>query len=180
MNEEKNVTLIEARETLHHLMQGVNPYTGEVFEKESFVHNPRMIRVFAQVMEVLTRIIEKSERQSRASRTRFRLTETEAGEIKFPKGDVGVKAVLEAVNDVINLEEVNRLTVVSLYKCLKEEGILAKSEVEGQRRTVTTKDSKAYGIITVKSTFQGMTYDKIMYTDLAKEKLRADLVRWFT
>lgn len=177
-----NVTLNEARETINHLVQGVDPYTGEVLQQVDFLQNPRMIRCFAVMSDVLTKIIERkpsSKPRGSTKKRTFCITKTQAQAIEFQQGDIGVKGILSAVNRVIETEEVSQLSVVSFYKVLKELKILEKSGEPGSSRTVTTDSSANYGIKSVKSTFQGQEYDRIMYTDKAKDYFRQQLPIWF-
>lgn len=176
---EQKVTLNEARETINHLVQGVDPYTGETITNSAWMKHPRTIQCFALMTALLTRCIDKAERRSDSRRKKFSMTIVQAEMINFPSGDIGVKGIITAVNQAVDTDEASGLTIVSLYKVLKELGILEKSDGNGKVKTVTTAKSGMYGIKTVKYTFQGETYDRIMYTDQAKAYIRKNLPVWF-
>ncbi len=175
----QNVTMHEAREAINHLVQGVDPYTGQLLEKADFLQNPRIIGCFALMSEVLTKIIERQENRHEIKRDKFSMTKSQAEAIKFPGGDVGVKGIITAVNEVVDINVMTGLTIVSLYQRLKDMGILEKSSKDSVTKTVTTSLSSEYGIVTVKNTFQGKEYDRVMYTDKAKAYLRKQLPVWY-
>lgn len=178
MNKEK-MTLSEARETINHLVQGVDPYTGEVLSEVEFLHNPRMIRCFAVMSDLLTRIVEGEHKTLRSSKKPFQISKEEAESICFPTGDIGVKGIISAVNEAVDANAVGPLTILSLYKILKEIGVLKKEEMNGKGRTAITEQSGRYGIISVKSVYQNEEYDRILYTDKAKVFLKKQLPVWF-
>ena len=175
----QNVTMNEARDTINHLVQGVDPYTGAQLGEVSPLKNPRVIGCFTLMSEVLTKIIDRQSSRQSPKRDKFHLTEKQASVIKFPSGTVGVKGIISAVNEAIDTEVMTGLTIVSLYKKLKDLGILEKSTEGSTARTVTTAIASDYGIETVKHSFQGQEYDRIMYTDQAKEYLRKELPLWY-
>lgn len=175
----QNVTMYEARETINHLVQRVDPYTGELLEGADFLKNPRTIGCFALMSEVLTKIIERQESRHEIKRDKFRITIGQAQAINFPGGDIGVKGIIAAVNEVVDIEVMTGLTIGSLYQKLKDMGLLEKSSKGSVTKTVTTSLSSEYGIVTVKNTFQGKEYDRVMYTDKAKAYLRQQLPVWY-
>lgn len=176
---DQKVTLNEARETINHLVQGVDPFTGTTISNIEFLKHPRMIQCFALMTELLSRCIDNAERRSYNRRKKFSMTKAQAEMIDFPSGDIGVKGIITAVNQAVDTDEASGLSIVSLYRVLKELGILEKSDGNGKVKTVTTGKSGMYGIKTVKYTFQGETYDRVMYTDQAKEYIRKNLPVWF-
>lgn len=178
MTQEK-VTINEARESINHLIQGVDPYTGQVLDGDGVFENPRIIACFNLMSDILGKIIERQESRQEVQRDPFRITQVQAQAIRFPEGDIGVKGVVSAINRVINTEVMTGLTILALYNKLKKKGILEKSSKNSVTKTITTSQSGKVGIITIKNTFQGQEYDRIMYTDQAKEYLREQLPIWF-
>lgn len=173
------VTLNEARTSLNQLVQGLDPYSGQVLDSVEFLKNPRMVGCFSLMSDILTKIIERQGSRQEVEREDFRITQNQATAIIFPKGSIGVNGLVSAVNQTINTEVMTGLTVIALYNKLKKKGILEKSSKDSVTKTVTTQISADYGIVTVKNTFQGQEYDRIMYTDQAKEYLRTQLPLWF-
>lgn len=159
----------------------MDPYTGKMIEEADFLKHPRMIRCFSLIIKVLSEAIE-SEKNTRSYRTRktFSITRKEAETIRFPAGEIGVKGIITAINASVDANESGFLTIVALYKVLKEKGILGISDEGGRTTTVCTDISIVYGIITKSCIFQGETYERILYTDKAKETLRKKLPEWFS
>lgn len=176
---EKKVSLKEAQETINHLMRGVDPYSGEMIGNITYLEHPRTVACFSLINELLAKCIAKAERRGYGKVKKFSITKEEADALVFPSGDVGVKGIISAVNVTVDKTEKHGLSIITLYAVLKEIGLLEKSTGEGKVRTTTTQKSGMYGIKTVKSTFQGEEYDRIMYTDQAKEYIREQLPVWF-
>ena len=177
---EKQVSLNEAQETINHILKGVDPYSGEVVGTIAFMEHPRTVACFMLISDLLSKCISKAEKRQYGKLKKFYITKEAAESIIFPPGEIGVKGIVTAVNNVVDGNESHGLSIITLYGVLKELGILEKSSGEGKVRTTTTAQSAQYGIKTIKSTFQGEEYDRIIYTDQAKEYIRGQLPIWFS
>ncbi len=171
------ITMNEARETINHLVQGVDPYTGEVLEQSDYLHDPRMIRCFAVMSDVLTRCIEGN--NATFSKEAFKLTEEKVNNIKFPDGEHGVMKIIGAINEQIDHHKMKRLSAFAFNKKLIEEGLLSYSSEEGSKKAVINDKSEKQGIISVKSTFNNEEYDKVVYTEKGKAFVLKNLSKWF-
>jgi hypothetical protein len=173
----QTINIQEARETINHLIQGVDPYTGEVLDEIGFLQNPKMIRCFALMSDVLTQAVEEG--QQNYNKKDFEITLEQVEKIKCPKGDIGVMSLVKAINDAINKDHYKQLSAFGLNRKLKEVGVLAQSTEPDNKQTVITELSAECGITTIKSTFNQETYDKIVYMDLGKDYVLDHLVEWF-
>lgn len=177
--QEKAVSMSEVRETINHLVQGVDPYTGEVLEEITFLQNPRMIRCFAVMSELSTRVIEKQERLNDRNRESFSITKEGIAKIVLPKGDCGAKKMTEAINKVIDERKMKSLSAYNINRQLIESGILSSKEVDGRKTTVTNERSEKYGFISVHVDLGDRSYDKIVYKAEAKRYIIEHLLEWF-
>lgn len=173
----KEVTLEEVRSTINHLVQGVDPYSGEALGPITFLENPRMIRCFAMMSDLLTKSIERPSKAKR--RGKFAISDAVAQNIQFPKGDIGVQRLLDSVNQAIDPETTKTLTVPVLYKQLKSMEILANAPEGAYVKTIVGPKASEYGIASVAYTYQGETYKRIMYTEKGKAFIRTKLSDWF-
>jgi hypothetical protein len=168
------VALRQTRETINHLVQGVDPFTGEVLEHADFIQNPQMIRSFALMCDVLTQAMERS--KGGTPKTPFYMSQEELNRVVFPKGDIGVLQVVKAINSVILDESRGKLTAAMLNKALKKAGILSSADEQEQYRTIVNDTSKTYGIFEVESVYKDEKYMKVTYSDLAKQYLIDNLI----
>lgn len=171
------VTMNEARETINHLVQGVDPYSGEILENVTFLHDPRMIRCFAVMSDVLTQCIEG--RNNSYNKAPFRLSKEATDRISFPEGEYGVMKLIGAINAEIDTNRMRRLSAFAFNKKLIEEGVLSYSDEEGSKKAVANKASEKHGIKSIKAMFNNEEYDKIVYSDKAKTYVKENLLKWF-
>lgn len=176
MNKE-NVTYKEARETINHLVQGVDPYTGEVLEKIDFLQEPRMIRCFAVVSDLLTRSIEGQNNYAR--KADFVMDEGCLDEINLPEGEIGVMKLVNAINRTIDTHAMKRLSAFTFNRKLIEEGVLSYCDEEGSKRAVVNDISEKHGIKSIRTTYNGEEYDKVVYTEEGKSYVMDHLLKWF-
>lgn len=167
------VALRQTREAINHLVQGVDPFTGEVLEHAEFIQNPQMIRAFALMSDVLTQAMERSKG---TPKTPFYMSQEELNRVEFPEGDLGVLQIVKAINSVIVDESRGKLTAALLNKALKKAGILSAADEQEQYRTIVNDTSKDYGIFEVESVYKDEKYMKVMYSDLAKKYLIENLM----
>lgn len=174
---EKTVTMKEARETINHLVQGVDPYSGEILENVTFLHDPRMIRCFAVMSDVLTQCIEG--KNANYAKAPFKLSDEMIESVTFPEGEYGVMKIVNAINNQIDTTRMKRLSAFAFNKKLIETGVLSYAEDEGSKKAVVNKSSNKVGITSVKALFNNEEYDKVIYTDKAKEFVKDNLKVWF-
>lgn len=173
----ETVTFKEARETINHLVQGVDPYSGEILDGVTFLEEPRMIRCFAVMSDVLTKCIEGE--NSVFKKDVFTIDENACDQVEMPEGEVGVMKIVGAVNAVVDTDNMKRLSAFAFNRKLIEEGVLSYSEEEGSKKAVVNQSSSDHGIISIKTTFNGETYDKVVYNEEGKAYVKANLLKWF-
>ncbi len=168
------VTLRQARDAINHLVQGVDPYTGEVLGEVAFMQNPKMIRTFAFMSDVLTASMER--RRPKKARIPFYITEEELERVEFPEGDIGVLQIVKAINASIQDEARGKLTAALLNKSLKKAGVLSAAGEDEQYRTVVNERSAEFGIKAIESTYRDEKYMQVVYSDQAKKYLKDNLI----
>jgi len=173
MNEEFE-KIQKARLVLQKIANGINPINGEKIEEESFLNDPRIIRCFyfvAEVLDNVTRGVYSSKRSEPRSRV-FVITSEQKSKVRFPEGKIGVNEFSRCVNMCIDLNQSKRLTGVEINKRLKAMGILSEETTEtGKTRTVINDNSINYGFESQRKSYNGVEYDMVVINDKGKKYL---------
>lgn len=155
------------------LAEGINPFTNEPYDDKAFVNDPRMVRCFYYVIDVLERV--KTGRIGGASGRRdmpFVITPEEKRKIVLPDEKIGVNTFAKCVNLVIDPSRSKRLTGMLINQQLKKMGILAEEkEADGKSHTVITGESARYGIESMQMDYNGVVYNKVVFNDQGKKFL---------
>jgi len=163
-----------AREIFNTIIQGKDPFTGELIDENSFLNNPKMIRCLCFVNEILLR--EISGRNTKQSKARFVITKEQLMNIQLPEQDMGVSDFVNCVNELIDLEKMKRLSTSRVNRALKERGILGEENMtDGSHPTICIEQSKEYGFYSVKARYNDHEYDKIMVNEKGKKFLLENL-----
>jgi hypothetical protein len=168
--------LVKAKEILQKMADGIDPLNGEPIEKNSFLHDPRMIRCLYFIQEVLGSAIEGNVRSGGMKPAEFRITAEEKSRVLLPQGKIGVNEFAKCVNVVIDQDKSKRLSGVELNRSLKKMGVLDEQVLaDGKTRTALNARSGTYGIEAEKRNFNGSEYEMILFNDEGKRFLLDNL-----
>lgn len=170
----------KAKLVLQKIAKGIDPVTGDKIEEESFLNDPRIIRCFYFVAEVLDNVASGaySSKRSGAGPAKFTITPEQKSRVQFPEGNLGVNEFSKCINLCIDLNESKKLTGVELNKRLKALGILGEEATEaGKTRTVINDNSKDYGLESERKSYNGAEYDKVVINDKGKRYLLDNIER---
>jgi len=162
----------KARSVMVKMAEGINPVTGEQIKDESFLNDPRIIRCFYYIAEVLDNVMNgvysKSNRPAQ-----FVITPEQKSMVVLPDGLIGVTEFSKQVNMCTDQTRSKKLTAVELNKRLKKMGILGEevNPATGKARTVTNSKSKDYGFEMVRRSFNGNEYEMVVMNDIGKRYL---------
>jgi hypothetical protein len=162
----------KAKAVLMKIAKGVDPLTGEQIKEDSFLNNPKIIRCFYFVTEILDNVINAAYSKSSKS-TCFIITPEQKSRVTFPEGKIGVNEFSRYVNMCIDLNVSKRLTGVEINRRLKKMGVLSEkvNPATGKMRTITNDSSINYGFETLKKSFNGVEYDMVVMNDEGKKYL---------
>jgi len=173
MNEELE-KIQKAKLVLQNIANGINPINGEKIEDESFLNDPRIIRCFYFVADVLDNVI-RGAYSSKISGPRpkvFVITMEQKSKVRFPEGKIGVNEFSRCVNMCIDPNKSKRLTGAEINKRLKALGILSEETTEtGKTRTVINDNSINYGFESQRKSYNGVEYDMVVMNDKGKKYL---------
>ena len=174
INEREKV--IKAKEVLLKIANGTNPVDGTPINEESFLNDPRIIRCFFYISEVLNRVIAGQTNQNLPKPTEFHITKEEKGLVKFPENKIGANQFAKCINNVIDLNKSKKLSGVELNKQLKKMGVLSENiDEQGKVRTIINNKSVDYGFESEKRNYNGNEYEMVVINDIGKAYILENL-----
>lgn len=165
--------LKRAIEIMKMMAEGLNPFTSEPYDENTFLNDPRMVRCLYYVIEILEKMeageigqfVEKKDLP-------FIITQEEKAKVVLPEEKIGVNTFAKCINQVINPLKSRKLTGVLLNNQLKKMGILSEEETEGgKHRTAVNDTSIQYGIEIMEANYNGNLYEKVVFNDKGKKFL---------
>jgi len=151
--------IIRAQQILREIAQGINPFTGETIEESNFVKNPKMIRCFNFVADVL----ERTKSTVRNLNTQFIITKAQKEEIDIPFETIGITKFIQAVNQVINQSISKRASSKKIFDSLKTLGILGETvDRDGRKTTIVIPNSANYGFESVRRVSNDIEYEQVV------------------
>ncbi|NSW91900.1 MAG: hypothetical protein HPY74_14735 [Firmicutes bacterium] len=160
----------KAKIVLQKIAKGIDPLTGEQIEGDSFLNDPKIIRCFYFVTEVLDNVLKGV--YSNRKLSHFFITPEQKSKVQFPEGKIGVNEFSKSINACIDPTSSKKLTGVELNKKLKKMGILSEEETDaGRKRTITNDTSIQYGFETERRVYNGNEYDMVVINDKGKKYL---------
>lgn len=150
------------------MSQSINPLTGE-YINDSILQEQKLQKCLEYVSYILNEIIEKGglKNISRKRRGLFMMTREEMDNINYTDEFIGIKAIAERINSVIDLSRSSKITGNKLANMMYELGYL--SLVEGSRRKCINAKSTEIGLKYKEITLlNGEKYKQIVYGNKAQ------------
>lgn len=158
----------KAKNIIKQIADGVNPVNGEVIEGDVLLNDPRIIRCFYFVSEVLDSVINGKYNNKNISE--FVITEQEKSGVVFIEGKIGVNKIAKCINEQVNPLVSKKTSGAAINTGLKRMGILAESKNEdGKTRTTINEDSHLYGFYLESRNYSGVEYDAVVIDDRGKK-----------
>ncbi len=166
-----------AKTVLTKIAKGVNPVTGGMIDKESFLNDSRMVRCFYFMTEVLDKVMkEMYYNRNREKLEKFIITPEQKSRVVFPEGKIGVNEFSKCINSQLDITKSKKLTGVDLNKRLKKMGVLSEENGDdGKFHTIVNQNSVKYGFETEKRSYNGVEYDKVIINETGKKYLLENL-----
>lgn len=166
------VKLEKAREILLKIANGIDPVTGVHIDEDSFLNDPRIIRCFYFVSEILENVAKGVYSANREKLTEFVITPEQKQMVKLPEHKIGVNEFTKCVNSCLDPNKSKRLTGVELNKKLKALGILSEEKLEsGKTRTTVNENSADFGFEAERKNYNGNEYEMVVINDKGKQYL---------
>ncbi len=167
--------ILRAREIILKLAHGHEPYTDQPFSSVDFLSDPKLIRCFFFVADVLKEASQGGIGNQPAPRN-YDISPEDLAKVVLPEGNLGVNAFCQAVNNVIDPYKSKKLTGAALNRQLKQLGILGEEKTEKGSRTITNENSAEFGFITEKREYSGVEYEQVLINDKGKKYLLENLI----
>ena len=90
----------KAKAILQSIANGKDPINGEVIEEDNFVNDPRLIRMFYFIAEVLDNVVKGN--YSKGKISEFVITNEQRNDVVFTEGNIGVNEIAKCINRQIN------------------------------------------------------------------------------
>ncbi len=163
----------KAKEVLLKIAHGTNPITGNEMDGEEFLNDPRIIRCFYFVADILQNVLDG--RYSSKKYAPFVITPEQKSRVKLPEGKIGVNAFSKCVNEVLDMTG-KQLTGTELNKKLKKMNILSETvNSEGKSATTINENSYKFGFELEHRSYNNREYDMVVMNDMGKKYLLDNL-----
>jgi hypothetical protein len=168
--------LSQTKNVLERLARGINPLTGKVVEKESFLKHVEIGKCLTIAGEVLDRLIKNGGRFGSDKQTPFSITAAQKKAVKLPDGKIGVNEFSRCVNLCLDSEDSKKLTGVELNRRLKKLAILSEAKLsDGKTHTTVNAKSSDFGFESEHRTYKGEEYEMVVMNEIGKQYLLDNL-----
>ena len=159
-------TMQRAKMYMEKLAQGIDPTTGEV----SALDNPRLVKCFAYVADVLDRVIQNGGMVGdRSNLPPFTITVEEISRIELSSEPVRMTELLDRINRVVNTARMKKLSAGVVSGWLLADGLLEKQQkADGSTSRLPTGRGRQMGLFTEIRQGQAGEYTAVYYDSRAQ------------
>lgn len=118
--------LERAKTYMDKLANGINPLNDEPVGEEEILNNVRLARCFFYVSDVLRQVIENGGvvQKKKKRRASFHISDEELNGFEYSDMPISITHVVNRINNLINQNEVKKLSYKVVSAWLKEMGLL--------------------------------------------------------
>ena len=141
--------LYRAKNYMDKLANGINPLNDQALEEDDVVNNVRLSRCFFYVSDILRQVIENGGcvQKSRKKRTAFSVSDEALCGFEYSDEPISITHVVGRINNLINQNEMKKLSYKMVSNWLKEMGLLEDAAGRyGNARTCPTELGREIGI----------------------------------
>ena len=163
-----------AKDYLDKLAQGIDPLTGQEVPEDDVINNVRISRCLFYVSDVLRQVIENGGIQVKtvknSEKTPFALSPEERTRYPFGDWPATVSVIAQRLNELVDLETMQKLKTTSITKFLLQSGLLFEEEgFGGSKNKRPTEAGRQLGISTTQRTGQNGEYTAVVYSREAQQ-----------
>ena len=169
-----------ARGYLDSLARGIDPLTGQEVPEGEIINNVRVSRCLFYVADVLRQVIENGgiqvEREApvryvpRAEKAPFSLSLEDRERYPLEDRPTTVSVIAQRLNDLVDLETVQKLKTTSLTGYLLKTGLLTDTVLpNGSKVRCPTQAGRSLGISTAVRTGMNGEYTVVLYSREAQQ-----------
>lgn len=170
--------LEKAIKVINALSEGIDFYTGEILDDDSVLNNPRYIRLFKYVEEILKYKVSFNKSTS-SKKMNFNITKEQIEQIKIPNETLSISKVCNYINQYVDLDNMKNLTGQNLNQALSKMGVIESTKVGNKIYWfVTEKYKEDSGIITREyKNDAGIKYVSLNYEPKAQKFILDNLLQ---
>ena len=163
-----------ARGYLDKLAQGIDPLTGLEVPEGEIINNVRISRCLFYVSDVLRQVIENGGIQvkavKKAEKAPFTLSFEDRSRYSFGDWPATASVIAQQLNELVDLETMQKLKTTSITKFLLQSGLLFEEEgPSGSKNKRPTEDGRRLGISTTQRMGQNGEYTAVVYNREAQQ-----------
>lgn len=161
-----------AKTYIDKLANGIDPITDIEMSEDSTLNNVRLLRCFFYVSDILRQVIENGghvKQAKRPKRSDFQLSVEERKNFPFSKQPIRISEFVAKINDLVDLENMKKMTTTVITGWLLEKGFLELQEYpDGKKARLPTKQGEYIGLSTQIRTGQYGEYQAVLYSEEAQ------------
>lgn len=164
-----------AKDYLDKLAKGIDPLTGREVPENDIINNVRISRCLSYVSDVLRQVIENGgirpvQPVRAGEKAAFALSLEDRSRYPFGEWPLSASQIAQRLNDLVDLEAIQRLKTTSITKFLLQSGLLFE-EVgsSGNRNKRPTEAGWKLGISTAQRMGQNGEYTTVVYDRQAQQ-----------
>ena len=163
-----------AKVYLDKLAKGIDPLTDREVPEDDVINNVRISRCLFYVSDVLRHVIENGGIQVKSVRSRdkapFSLSFEERARYAFGDRPVTVSVIAQRLNELVDLNTVQKLKTTSITAFLMQSGLLFEAEIPtGGKSKRPTDAGRHLGMQTVQRSGQNGEYTAVVYSREAQQ-----------
>ena len=166
--------LQHAKDYLDKLAKGIDPLTGREVPEGEIINNVRISRCLFYVSDVLRQVIENGGIQVKAvkdsEKAPFALSFEDRSRYAFGDWPLSASQIAQRLNELVDLETMQKLKTTSITKFLLQSGLLFDEEGSGGKKNKRpTEAGRELGISTQLRTGQNGDYTAVVYSREAQQ-----------
>ena len=163
-----------AKDYLDKLANGIDPLTGREAPEDDVINNVRISRCLFYVSDVLRQVIENGGIHVKAAKNGgkapFALSFEQRSRYPLIDWPVGVSVIAQRLNELVDLDTMQRLKTTSITKFLLQSGLLCEElGPSGNKNKRPTEAGRALGITTAQRMGQNGEYTVVVYSREAQQ-----------
>ena len=166
--------LQHAKDYLDKLAKGIDPLTGREVPEGEIINNVRISRCLFYVSDVLRQVIENGGIQVKAvkdsEKAPFALSFEDRSRYAFGDWPLSASQIAQRLNELVDLETMQKLKTTSITKFLLQSGLLFDEEGSGGKNNKRPAEAgRELGISTQLRTGQNGDYTAVVYSREAQQ-----------
>lgn len=162
--------LNHAKEYIDKMANGINPLTNEAIPQNELLNNVHISRCLFYVSNVLENAMKSEKRKNSKNKLAFYINNTELRKFEYSEETISMSEIVKRINNLINKEEMNSLSVTKVHDWLISINILFEETINGKKFKRPTSLGNDIGIsVDHRTNLQGIPYKINIYNKKAQE-----------